>query len=188
MLPLAMLSAMPKKRVFVGCSLDGFIAGPNDELDWLGGESKGEGAPPPPDTFAPFLAQIGAVLMGRRTYDVVCGMPRAWPYGDTPVLVATSRPLTPARASVSAVHGTLAELISEAERTAGARDVYVDGGQLIRAALDANLIDEITVTIVPMVLGAGIPLFAGVKQRHALELVSQRALGQAAELVYRVRR
>lgn len=44
-----MLSGMPEKRVFVGCSLDGFIAGPNDELDWLGGESKGEGAPAPPD-------------------------------------------------------------------------------------------------------------------------------------------
>jgi dihydrofolate reductase len=174
---------MTRTRVFVGASLDGFIAGPNDELDWLG---VGEGEVP--DTFAPFFAQIGAVLMGRRSYAVVCGFTTPWAYGETPILVPTRNPLAVERPTVRAVHGSIAELIAQAKQAAGDRDVYVDGGQLIRATLDAGLVDEITVTIVPMILGAGIPLFAGAERRHPLTLVSQRAIGQAVELTYRPRR
>lgn len=175
---------MARTRVFVGASLDGFIAGPNDELDWLTA-TEGE----TPETFAPFFAQIGAVLMGRRTYDVVDGFESAWPYGDTPLLVATGRPLTAKRPSVRAVRGSIAELVAQAKEVAGERDVYVDGGRLIRAALDADLVDEITVTVVPMIIGAGIPLFAGVTRHHRLELISQRTIaGAAVELTYRPKR
>jgi dihydrofolate reductase len=175
---------MPRTHVFVGASLDGFIAGPNDELDWLGG-SEGE----TPDSFGPFFAQIGAVLMGRRSYDVVTELAGPWPYGDTPLLVATHRALVPRRASVRAAQGTIGELVEQARQTAGERDVYVDGGNLIRAALDAGLIDEITVTVVPMVLGRGVALFAGATRRHPLQLISQRSVGRAAvELRYRTRR
>jgi dihydrofolate reductase len=170
---------MGKTRVFVGASLDGFIAGPNDELDWLsGGGSAGQGEAR--QAFASFFAQIGAVLMGRRTYDVVCGFDGPWPYGDTPMLIATSRPFEPKRASVRAEGGSIAELVERAKQAAGDRDVYVDGGKLIRSALDAGLVDEITVTIVPVVLGSGIPLFAGAARRHRLELVGQKTLGGAA--------
>lgn len=187
---------MSRTHVFVGASLDGFIAGPNDELDWLSGGSSdsqaagpNEGAAEAHQSFNAFMAQIGAVLMGRRTYDIVCGMKGPWPYGDTPMLIATSRELPAPRASVRAAHGTIAELVAQAKRAAGERDVYVDGGQLIRSALDADLIDEITVTIVPIVIGAGIPLFAGVQRHHPLELLSQRTVGGAAvELRYRPRR
>lgn len=176
----------PRVHVFVGCSLDGFIAGPNDELDWLAG---GGGELEAPDSFAPFFATIGAVLMGRRTYDVVCGMTIPWPYGETPMLIATHRPLTAKKPSVRAVTGSIAELVDEAKRVAGDRDVYVDGGAMIRSALDAGLVDQITVTIVPMILGAGIPLFAGASRRHALELIGERAVaGAAVELKYRPRR
>lgn len=175
---------MQRTHVFVGASLDGFIAGPNDELDWLGG---GEGETP--DTFGPFFAQIGAVLMGRRSYDVVSGFKGPWPYGDTPLLVATHRPLAAERASVRAVQGSIGELVAQARQTAGARDVYVDGGALIRSALDAGLVDEITVTVVPVVLGRGIALFAGATQRHPLEPISHRTVGgTAVELRYRTRR
>jgi dihydrofolate reductase len=175
---------MQRTHVFVGSSLDGFIAGPNDELDWLT-SSEGE----VPDSFAPFFAQIGAVLMGRRTYDVVSGFTGAWQYGDTPVLVATSRLLTAKQPSVRAVQGAVAALVEQAKQAAGARDVYIDGGRLIRAALDAGLVDEITVTVVPMILGSGIALFAGAARRHPLELISARTIGGAAvELKYRMRR
>jgi len=175
---------MARTRVFVGASVDGFIAGPNDELDWLT-PTEGE----VPETFAPFFAQIGAVLMGRRTYDVVCGFESAWPYGDTPLLVATHRPMTAKRPSVRSVRGSIAELIDQAKEVAGARDVYVDGGRLIRAALDADLVDEITVAVVPIIIGAGIPLFAGVTRHHQLELVGERAIGGAAvDLTYRPKR
>jgi dihydrofolate reductase len=177
---------MPRVHVFVGCSLDGFIAGPNDELDWL---SAGAGQGEAPDTFAPFFATIGAVLMGRRTYEVVCGFGGAWPYGETPMLIATHRPLTPNVPSVRAATGSIVDLVGQAKATAGERDVYVDGGALIRSALDAGLVDDITVTVVPMILGAGVPLFAGAIRRHPLELVGERrVLGAAVELKYRPRR
>lgn len=70
---------MSRVRVFVGCSLDGFIAGLDDDLSWLGG---------PPEAgaddhgFAEFLSQTGALLMGRRTFDIVSGFGGPWPYGD----------------------------------------------------------------------------------------------------------
>ncbi|HMI92411.1 MAG TPA: dihydrofolate reductase family protein [Polyangiales bacterium] len=163
---------MSRVRVFIACSLDGFIAGPNDELDWL---SSGSGAAE--DTFTPFLAQIGALLMGRRTYDVVLGFTSGWPYGETPVLVASSKPVVTQRASVRGIGGSIAELITRAKQAAGERDVYIDGGALIRSALDADLIDELIVTVIPIVLGAGLPLFAGVTRRHPLELTHHRHIG-----------
>ena len=162
---------MPRLRVFIACSLDGFIAGPNDELDWLAGD---DGAAE--DTFTPFLAQIGALLMGRRTYDVVLGLD-GWPYGDIPLLVATSKPLVATRASVRAVGGSIAELVAQAKQAAGERDVYIDGGALIRSALDAGLIDDMVVTLIPIVLGSGLPLFAGVGRRHRLERIGERHIG-----------
>jgi dihydrofolate reductase len=76
-----------KVRVFIACSLDGFIAGPSDELEWLFDHGDAE------DTFGPFMAEVGALLMGRNTFDVVCAMDAPWAYGEVPVLVATSRPL-----------------------------------------------------------------------------------------------
>jgi dihydrofolate reductase len=162
---------MSKLRVFIAASLDGFIAGPNDELDWLPGHSDIE------DTFTPFMAQIGALLMGRRTYDVVCSLPDPWAYGDTPVLVPTSRPLTPLHNSIRAVQGSIEEVVTAARQAAAGRDVYVDGGTLIRSALDAGLIDEIALTTVPVILGAGIPLFAGSTHRRSFTLRESRHIG-----------
>ena len=158
-------------RVFIASSLDGFIAGSNDELDWL---PHGEGME---DTFTPFMKQIGALLMGRRTFDVASGFEGEWPYGETPVVVATRRPLASRLPSVISATGSIEELVQKAKELAGGRDVYIDGGTLIRSALDAGLIDEIIVTMIPTVLGAGIPLFAGTARRHPLELVSQRDIG-----------
>ncbi len=164
---------MSKIRVFIATSMDGFIAGPNDELDWLpNGQSEVE------DTFTPFLKQVGALLMGRRTYDVARSFEGAWPYGDTPILVATRQSLPDSSpASVQAVHGSVEAMVRVAKDTAGELDVYIDGGTLIRSVMDAGLIDEITVTIVPVVLGAGIPLFAGCTRRHSYRLHTARPIG-----------
>ena len=118
-----------KVRVFIACSLDGFIAGPNDELDWLEGPEGAE------DTFTPFLRQVGSILMGRRTYDVVCGFEGDWPYGETPIIVATNRPIQTHRTSIRAAQGPIQSLLEEARSTAGGLDVYLDGGILIGQAL-----------------------------------------------------
>jgi dihydrofolate reductase len=158
-------------RVYIATSLDGFIAGEHDDLSWL----------PQPDPehaddhgYAAFMASVGALLMGRRTYEVVRGF-GAWPY-ERPVLVASTRPLAqPMPTGARAVRGDIHAMIEEALEAAAGRDVYLDGGTLIRAALDAGLIDELIVTIVPAILGRGIPLFAGAAQRHNLQLQSSTA-------------
>lgn len=162
---------MKRTHAFMAMSLDGFIAGPNDELDWLVHRTDVE------DTFTPFFSQIGALLMGRRSYDVVSGFEGPWQYRNTPVLVATTRPLTPQRASVRAISGPIESLVRQAQEVAGERGVYIDGGHIIRAALDVDLVDELTVTLIPIVLGAGISLFTGVTRRHELELLGSRPIG-----------
>ncbi len=166
-------------RVFIACSLDGFIAGPDHDLSWL---------PPPGDDdhgYRAFFAGVGALLMGRRTHDVVAGFEGPWPYEDRPVLVATRRPLTPKAASVRAVSGSITELVAAARAEAGERDVYLDGGDIIRQALDADLVDVMTVSLIPVILGAGYPLFAGVQQRRKLELVASKPGPELVQLTYR---
>ena len=172
-------------RVFIASSLDGFIAGVDDDLSWL---------PPIPSEpghdfgYGAFMAEVGALLMGRRTFDVVLGFGGEWPYGERPVLVATHRALPSGPASARAVSGSIDELITSALAAADGRDVYIDGGALIRQALDAELIDEMVVSVIPMILGAGLPLFAGAQQRHALELVEHTAYEGLISLRYRPRR
>lgn len=169
-------------RVYMAASLDGFIAGPGDDLEWLTGDARGpepEGGWPEPDpdavTYEAFMADVGALLMGRRTYEVVRGFSHGSPYGQVPVLVATNRPLhDDASDSFRRVSGPIEELVAEAKRAARGRDVYLDGGDLIRQAADARLIDDLIITVAPMALGAGHPLFAGLQQRYPLEIVSAR--------------
>jgi dihydrofolate reductase len=154
--------------VFIACSLDGFIAGPDDDLSWLpqlesdpSGEDYG---------YTAFIQGTGAILMGRRSYDVVAALGR-WPYGDTPVFVATSRPLEPVTTTVTPVTGTAPELLAEVRaRIDGS--IYLDGGALIRSFLEDQLVDEMTITIVPVILGGGSPLFGGTSKRKALRLLS----------------
>lgn len=170
-------------RIFLATSLDGFIAGPDDDLSWLpmptvDGEDFG---------YAAHMATIGCLLFGRRTYDVVQGMGESWTYPATmPMLIATRRPLGTAAPQIRAVSGTIEELVAEARAEARGKDVYLDGGDLIRQALDAGLVDHMTITLVPQVLGAGIPLFAGCQKRHSLALESSRPLeGGMMQLIYR---
>lgn len=173
---------MPRVRVFIACSLDGFIAGPDGDLSWL---------PRPPQDcdddygWGEFIGGIGCLLMGRATYDSVAAMDIAWPHTDLDTLVATRRPLTHAPPRVTSAGGTIDELIGMARERAAPRDVYLDGGDLIRQALDEDLVDELCVTVCPTILGDGSPLFAGVKRRHALRLQAHRELaGGVVQLTY----
>lgn len=156
-----------KVRVFIASSLDGFIAGPDDDLSWLpadGGEDHG---------YDEFMATTAALVIGRTTYDVVLGFDE-WPYPDIPVFVATSRPLDPVAPTVHAVGGEPDRILA-AVRAVTDGNIYLDGGVLIRQFMAAGLIDELTVTIVPVVLGAGSPLFAGLAERRRLTLIGSRS-------------
>ncbi len=163
--------------MYIATSLDGFIAGLDDELDWLPNPTPDAVIPEGVLGFDAFMRDVGAMLMGRRTYDVVRRMGAGWYYGATPVLVATSRPLEPVAPTVRAVSGEITALLDEALRVADGKDVYVDGGATIRAALDAGRVDDVVITVVPVVLGAGKSLFAGASRRHAFEVVSHRDYG-----------
>ena len=153
-------------RVFIASSLDGFIAGHDGDLSWLPGpDPSGEDY-----GYHAFMADTAAILIGRGTYDVAAKFD-AWPYGETPVFVATSRPLAPATETVQAIHGSPAELLAAVRSRTGGR-IYLDGGTLIRAFIADELIDELTITVVPVILGRGIPLFAGTAACRRLRLLS----------------
>jgi len=177
-------AAHQRVRVYVACSLDGFIAGPDDDLSWLHDTSGRPDAPAPPSEaleFASFMQETGAILMGRRTYEVVKELTTdaAWPYGDTVVLVATTRPLgaTPATAKVRGKAGDIAGIIAAAKELAGDLHVYLDGGDVIRQALNEGLVDELIITFVPILLGGGTRLFDGLVSRTSLEFTEHHRLG-----------
>lgn len=165
-------------RVYMACSLDGFIAGPDHDVSWLEEDlsAPGDLEPDPAAVeFDDFMAEVGAMLMGRSTYEVVVGF-NEWPYDQTPVLVATRRPLEPVVPTVRRVEGDIVELVAQAKAAAGPGDVYLDGGDLIRQALDADLVDELIVTRVPVLLGAGTRLYEGVASRKRFQFVAHRPM------------
>jgi dihydrofolate reductase len=140
--------------VFVGTSVDGFIARPNGDLDFLppgGGEPHG---------YDEFMASVDALVIGRKTFETVLAFP-AWPYGDKRVVVLSSRPV-----DLSAVRGGVVEQMAgppaEIVRklaASGARHLYVDGGVTIQGFLRAGLVQRLVITRVPVLIGDGIPLF-----------------------------
>lgn len=158
-----------KASVFCGASVDGFIARPNDALDFLdagGNEEHG---------FTEFLASVDAVVMGRRTFEVVLTF-GSWPYGPKPVVVLSSRPLDiPAfpDAAIEQMAGEPAEIVSRLAAR-GVGHIYVDGGVTIQGFLEAGLIDRLTVTRVPVLIGTGIPLFGPLSRDITLRHVATR--------------
>lgn len=150
---------MATTAVFIACSLDGFIADREGGLEWLEAAAGSE----VDHGFDAFLADVDAVAMGRGTYDVVAGFD-ALPYGERQLFVFTHRP-PEARPGVTFWSLEPAAAVDEWDRL-GLRKVYVDGGRLISDFLGAGLVDEMTVTIVPVLLGGGHRLFhEGVPRR-----------------------
>ncbi len=184
------MSARSRVRVYMACSLDGYVAGVNDDLSWLVRDHSALGDLPADEQavrFETFMSEVGVMLMGRTTYDVVAGFDE-WPYGQTPILVATRRPLVSRFESVEAVSGSISDLVKEARRRAGERDIYVDGADLVRQAVDAGLVDELIITYVPYLLTQGTPLFLGLKSQHELQVVSHRMFdGGLLQVTFRPR-
>jgi dihydrofolate reductase len=151
--------------VFVGTTVDGFIARPDGGLDWLpadGGEAHG---------YDELMATVDALVIGRATFDTVLGFPE-WPYGQKPVIVLSSRPLDLSAVRdrpVEQMGGEPAEIVARLEAR-GIGHIYVDGGITIQRFLRAGLIQHLIVTRVPVLIGQGIPLFgpldADIRLRH----------------------
>lgn len=161
-----------KISVFVGTSVDGFIARPNGGLDWLptgGGEPHG---------YDEFMATVDTMVIGRQTFETVLGF-EAWPYGEKRVVVLSSRPLD---LSVATARGGIVEQmggspleVASSLASRGAQHLYVDGGVTIQRFLRAKLIGRLVITRVPVLIGEGIPLFGSLPQDVRLRHVMTRS-------------
>jgi dihydrofolate reductase len=153
--------------VFVGTSVDGFIARANGTFDFLGGDDT------EPHGYEEFFATVDAVVMGRNTFEVVAAFP-SWPYEQKRVVVLSSKPvdLSPGRAArLEQMSGEPHEIVAKLAAT-GAHHLYVDGGITVQRFLNAGLVDRITVTRVPVLIGSGIPLFGVVPRDIALRHIA----------------
>jgi len=156
----------PTCAAFLAMSLDGYIAradGRFDFLDPFHGEDHG---------YEPFFAGVDALLVGRATWEVVAAFPE-WPYGDKRVAVLTHRPL-PGRHGELALAGPPGEALARLGAE-GVRRVYVDGGSVVSQVYAAGLLDELTISVVPLVLGDGIRLFQPPLPERRLALVGSES-------------
>ncbi|MGA7861401.1 MAG: dihydrofolate reductase family protein [Thermoplasmata archaeon] len=156
--------------VFIATSVDGYIARPDGALDWLpanGGEPHG---------YDEFIATVDAIVIGRKTFETVLAYP-VWPYEKKLVIVLSTQ-----LSAVNVPDGALCEIMAGtphqvvtrlAER--GIQHIYVDGGLTVSRFLEAGLIQHLTITRVPVILGAGIPLFGCLPHDIRLEHVTTQS-------------
>jgi dihydrofolate reductase len=161
-----------KASVFVGASVDGFIARRNGDLDWLpagGGEPHG---------YDEFIATVDTIVIGRKTFETVLGF-GTWPYSDKRVVVLSSTPvdLQSARARggiVEQMGGPPPDIVARLAAS-GARHLHVDGGITIQRFLQAGLIQSLVITRVPVLIGDGIPLFGSLSKDIRLRHIVTRS-------------
>lgn len=158
-----------KASVYIATSVDGFIARENGSVDWL---PTGEDAGGEDHGYQDFMNSVDALVMGRNSYEMVLSFGGAWPYGEKPVIVLTTQQLAiPENISntVSVMSGSPSDVVQRlAER--GYKHLYIDGGKTIQGFIRAGLIQKLIITKVPILIGAGIPLFGAIpddiKLRH----------------------
>lgn len=175
---------------YTATSLDGFIAGPNDSLEWL--FQLGEAG----DSYQEFITNVGALAMGSTTYEWVVdhmanaqtAEERVWPYSQ-PTWVFTSRTLTPVPgADIRFARGDVRPVHREMAAAAEGKDIWlVGGGELVGQFHDHGLLDEIIVQISAVTLGAGAPLLPRAIVTPPLRILSTRRLGESfVEIHYAV--
>lgn len=160
-----------KLILFIACSLDGFIAEKDGGLSWLDmvateGEDYG---------YSKIAEQTDTFILGRKTYDKVLTFGMPFPHDSRQTYVITNTP----KPSVNNLHfynGNVADLLNDIRKHDG-KDIHLDGGgQLIHTFMKDNLIDEYIISVIPTLLGDGIPMFvAGDKPQINLELISSKA-------------
>lgn len=161
-----------KNKVFIAKSLDGFIAGPNGELDWL------QSIPNPDHIdmgFVDFMNSIDALIMGRNTFEMVASFDGPWPYDKHVFVLSNQLAEIPSKLQdkASIVKGELTSIL-ETLRDKGYNDLYIDGGRTFQNFLAEDLIDELIITTIPVVLGGGIPLFGETPKQMDFRLKSSQ--------------
>jgi dihydrofolate reductase len=170
----------PRCSAHIAASMDGFIARADGGLDWLDAVQR----PGEDYGFAAFFASVEALLLGRNTWEVARRF-EPWPYGEKRCVVLTNRP-------AEGTHGELFHAGDPAPLLArlhaeGVKRAYVDGGVTVARFLAAGLIDDITVSLIPVLLGDGIRLFPGGHGERLLELTGSRSFPSGlVQVDYRV--
>lgn len=174
---------MQKNIVFIAQSLDGYIAGPNGELDWLD-------SIPNPDKddmgYLDLMNEVDAIIMGRKSFDFLSSYNGDWPYSKTMYVLSTTLKQIPAHLhdKASLINGTPQEVLSQLH-TQGHTKLYIDGGITITHFLRGDLIDELRITTLPILLGKGIPLFGELEKQMEFRLIkSEVYLGQLVQSHY----
>lgn len=149
---------MPKIVLYIATSLDGYIARPDGNLDWLT-------SVPNPETgdygYAELLNRIGTTIMGRKTYEEIMSFGCDWPYTGLNSFVVTTNPdLTIKSPDTFALTENWKDVVTDLKKKTE-KDIWlIGGGQLITAFINEGLLDNMIITIIPKIIGAGLPLFA----------------------------
>ncbi len=183
-------------RYYAAQTLDGYIAEADDSIDWLTGyEGSFEGADSDEGQagYDAFYEGIGALVMGSTTYEWVLAHGRGWPYGGKPAWVLSSRQLERPEAEgadVRIVDEEVPNLIAGMRDAAGELDIWVVGGGNVASQFaDHDLLDRVEVTLVPVVLGQGKPLFDKRLRGGPMQLIEARTFSSGmVGLTYEIRR
>ena len=167
--------------LYIAMSLDGYIADSTGGVDWLdgcGGSKEGE------DSYARFIQGVDTVVMGWNTYHQVVTelSPDQWVYGGLHTYVITHRPL-PSTADITFTAEDPCALIQRLRREHGKAIWICGGGRTVQTLVEADLIDQYHISVLPILLGSGIRLFGTLTDRRWLRLADTRAGGGIAELV-----
>jgi dihydrofolate reductase len=171
-------------------SLDGFIAAPGHRMDWGGARALADFVAP--DDFAEVAAATGAMLIGRRTWDVGSRMAAEdpgsvdYPFSG-PFFLLTHRPPEAPDPDVTVLSGDIADAVATALNAAGGKHLEILGADVAGQCLGRGLVDEILVYVLPVLLGDGIPFSAPGLTRVDLEPISSARSGDASILRFRVR-
>lgn len=155
----------PKISIYIATSIDGYIARKDGSLDWLdrvGGFDEDYG-------FQKLLDSIDAVILGRGTYEIAAGV-TDWPYKGKKIVVL-SHSLKTVREEAEIFRGDLTELVSQLH-SEGIKHIWIDGGVTISQFLNLGLVDFMTLSVIPILLGNGIPLFNVIGKEITCRLVS----------------
>ena len=165
--------------VHMAASLDGFIARKDGRVDWLDTSDEFEGGDTlDPDFVQEFLKTIDCYVMGSRTYETALDFETkglGWAYGDKPTFVLTRRHLPKTRDTVQFYSGDLAHLVNERLKPSFRSIWFVGGGAVSGECLRLGLVDEVRYSIMPIVIGEGIPFFEGLDRDVSLHLVEVKA-------------
>lgn len=161
--------------VYIAASVDGYIAGPDGDIEWL--HDPAYAAPEAGDFgYEAFITTVDALVMGRHSFEKVLSFDQ-WPYGDLPVVVLSSREVAIPQAlrdKIIPERGAPEQIVARlADR--GFAHLYIDGGVTIQRFLQAGMIDEMIVTQIPVLLGDGLPLFGAIGVQIPLQLRESRS-------------